>query len=210
MKFYQLVLTQLFNNEKQINVFHYRTADAEVSAANCAAAFVEDILPKINDLQNVAVTNSLIRVTELEDLVDFYESAVTGAGANTSSEALPPHNVINFTLRLNTRAVRPGSKRFTGIPESAQAGGLINVASYITQLNTLRTALATPIVLASSPLRVYTPVVIKRVRTEETVDDKVVVRYSMPTTDASVVYGDVVTALVNLRISHQTSKGNGR
>lgn len=210
MAFYQLTLVQLMNTEKLHNVFFYRTDAVGATAQNLGQAFEEDILPLINDLQNVAVSNSLLRVINLGDLTDFWEKALTGAGLNTSSESLPAHDAINYTLRLNTRAVRPGSKRISGIPESAQSNGIITVGSYITQMNTLRTALYDTIAYNTTPAVAYQPVVIKRVKETETVNGQEKVTYRLPTPSETVEYGDVVSCLVNTKISHQISRGNGR
>jgi len=192
------------------NVFFYHSEVSGVSASNLAGAFSEDMMVKINDLQCDDVTNVLIRVLSLQDLADFHEAAMAGAGANTSSEPMPQHDALNFTLRVNTRAVKPGSKRISGIPESAQAGGFITVGSYITQMNALRTALYTPVVGTSTPTLIYDPVVIKRIKEVETIDGKEVITYRLPGIGDEVVYGTVTTALINTRISHQTSRGNGR
>lgn len=115
---------------------------------------------------------------------------------------MPLHDAVNFTLRTNTRAVRPGKKRISGFVESKQSKGMIVDATFISALNTLRVQLATPSEGGSGA--VYTPVIIKRVK--ETDEETGEVTYRLPATEGELVYGVVQTALVNLQVTTQRSR----
>ena len=119
---------------------------------------------------------------------------------------LPLHDAITFALRRNTRVVRPGSKRYSGIPSTKTLAGTVNDATYITALNALRVALYTPLVDVDTVS--YTPVIVKRIKETDTETGKVT--YRMPDDVSELEYGVIVGALVNLRVSNQVSRFNGR
>lgn len=207
---YQLTLTQRYGTvgEELNMVFFYNKNGSGETAADLAEAFKQSggVLDAINLIQSSAVNNVRTRTINLGDLGDFDESAATGVGGQ-GPDCLPEHSAFGMTLKLDTRAIHPGSKRIPGVSESVQTQGLITDATEITNLNVLAALLAADIEGADTAI--YRPIVVKRVPRH---DDGPPVRdwYSLPETDGEVVTGHVVFVLVNLKVSHQVSRGNGR
>ena len=201
---YQLVLTQTISGEVTQNTFHYVAGEGDASAAKLAEAFIATVLPKINAIQGSTwVVNTLVRVIHLFDLSDFYESALTGTGDTEQGGGnLPTHDAVNYTLRVNTRAIRPGKKRFGGLPMAGQQNGVFTGANYVGRLNTLRVQLGTN--LTGSDTIVYQPVVVKRIR--EVDAGTGAVTYRLPANAGEAVTGAVTTVLLNMNVSHQDTR----
>lgn len=196
------------DGEVMMNNFFYTSADTGANAEGLYDAFISAtyLLEKINGVQAQHVKNGLIRVINLGSFTDFFENEPTGEGTFGAGEVLPMHDAVNFTLRLSTRAIRPGSKRFSGLNESIQANGLIDNAPAIVALGELEFALAQNL---DDGLHTYLPIVVKRIGLP-TPGTPPYTSYRLPITDGELVFGNVVAALVNLHISHQVSRGNGR
>lgn len=208
--FWMATLTQNYGAsvEPFLNNFFFTSVDVGAGAADLYEAFAaEDSLhEKILGIQNANMHSRNLRVINLGSLTDFFDNPLSGDGAVTAGEMLPPHDVVNFTLKLNTRAVKPGSKRFSGLSESMVASGAITDSGLILAIGTLEIALADVI---AGDTTLYTPVVVKRVRIEPD-EDHPAVSYRLPETDEELQYGLVTAALVSLKVSHQVSRGNGR
>jgi hypothetical protein len=207
---YELTLRQSWGSggENLLNKFFFQKAGTGETAHKLAEAFdaASSWLSKINLIQESIVNNVDISVINLGDPTDFdvITASLTGG---YSGDALPPHSAVNFTLKLNTRVLRPGSKRFSGVPESVQVNGVITDSTYITALNGLRTIMETD--LAGLTTDIYRPVVIKRVPYTVALPTTHTA-YRLPTTDEELSVGIVKAVVLNTRISHQTSRGNGR
>jgi len=194
--------------ERANNMFAYLALDEGCTAVKLAGEFESgtNLVDKINDLQTGICQNVGVRVINLFDLTDFTDEPVSGTGAN-GGDGLPMHSALNFTLKVGTRAVRPGSKRVSFIPESAQVHGLVNDGDYIGLIDILRAQLAATI--TDTDADEYQPIVVKRIlRPADATHDAPY--YTLPYTLAELVYGAVTAAVVNLRVSHQVSRGNGR
>lgn len=207
-RFYEVVFKQKFLGEVMSNVFHFKTADESATAQDLRLAFIEDMVPKINGIQHAGADNYLLQTKNLFDLADFDEASLTGEGARPDSEvALPLFVAVNFTLRANSRLVRPGKKRFSGLSSLSQNSGTINRAAEITAIELLRVALFATIQNGGSGVP-FSPIVVKRVKETDTETGKVT--YRMPTTVGELQFADVVTALSNLRLTTQDTRGNAR
>jgi hypothetical protein len=202
---YQLIHNQSFGDEKLLNVYMFNHAVGSGNAGDLASDFLGSIYPAVLDLQCVQIKSDNIEVINLGDLGDFTTLATTGDHGTREGEMLPVFNGIGYTFKLNTRAVRNGSKRIAGIPEVEQVDGTITNAGYITAIETLRNAFLNPITGAGDT---WQPVVVKRVRTAITGTVPLKYRYRLPTDDSELVTGDVVAVLSNLKITHQVSRGN--
>jgi len=207
---FMLTLRQRFGDggELLLNNFFYISPDAPANAAVLIDGFTDTggMLELINDTQSIVIKNDGIRVINLGNLTDFEDRPASGAGAISSGECLPPFAAINYTLKVNTRAVRPGSKRIAGVAESVQAHGLVTDSGMITAIGALEIALADVVVEAGAT---FTPIVVKRVGLP-TPGTPPYTSYRLPESDGELVYGLVTAAVVNLRVSHQVSRGNGR
>lgn len=201
---YLLRLRQLWNvgGKPMENVFFYEHTAGSGDAFTLAEAFDLVMLPKINDLQWAGVQNSNIDVYNMGDPTDFISYPATGVGLQ-SGDSLPPHSAINFTMKLSTRAVRKGSKRFSGIPEAVQENGYILDAAYLAKMETLRLALFAELV---SDLDTFLPIVVKRVKEPVVGTVPLQYTYRLPITDGELVVGEVATATTAPIVSHQVSR----
>lgn len=184
------------------NVFFYDHTAGVGDAFTLATDFVTTILPLINAIQGATVKNVDVNVVNLGDLGDFSSPITTGSGA-IGGESLPPFAAIGYTLKVNTRAVRKGSKRFSGVPEAVQAQGLIIDATYKAAMEALRVAMQLELVSAADT---WLPVVIKRVKTAVVGTVPTKYTYRLPTIDAELVVGEIVVALTSFNVSHQVSR----
>lgn len=186
----------------QENVYFFNHTAGTGVAADLANDFGTVIAAAVNAIQSNVVKNVSISVINLGDLGDFAEPALGGTGS-FSGEVLPPFAAVGYTMKVNTRAVRKGSKRYSGIPESVQNFGVISDAGYIALQETLRLALQDEIVSAGDT---WLPVVVKRVKTAIPGTTPTQYTYSLPTTDLELVLGEVVVVLTSQNITHQVSR----
>ena len=201
---YQLRLKQTWDTggKPMENVFFYLHTAGESPAGNLAQSFEETVLPKITNLQTTLVKNVSIDVINLGNPADFISWPISGTG-EYAAEALPPHSALNFTMKLNTRAVRKGSKRISGIPETVQIDGKITLAGYITRIEEFRAILPLEVETVNDT---WLPVVPKRVKIAVPNTQPVQYTYRLPQADAELVIGEVLTATTTLNISHQVSR----
>lgn len=179
-------------------------ASAEVLFDGWVAA--DGMLEAINLLQCDELENVTIRVINLFSLTDFYEDVPPATTFRAGEDCLPIHTALNISLKIDTRGVSPGSKRISGIPESAQVNGAIALGGYITEINALLALI--PLNVGSGGVGEFDPIVVKRIR--EGNGTTVPYSYSLPTNVGETNFGHVVAAVANFRLSHQVSRGNGR
>lgn len=194
--------------EQILNNYFYRRLGTGGSAADLLEGFAagDHLLEVVAGMQVDNVVHVERRCLNLGNLTDFATDTVNVTGADTSGDMLPLHDAINFTLKVDTRAVRPGSHRISGIPEGASTNGLVVSSGYIDLINLVVSQMSAIIVSSDDS---YTPIVVKRVRLEPDADHPRV-RYRLPEDDGELVFGNVTAAAVNLLVSHQVSRGNGR
>lgn len=198
---------QTYNGvEPLLNVYTYQRTDAAGSAVGLAAAFIQDVMLEIEAVQTTLVAHTLVRVYSLGDLTDFAETTLTDHLGNINSPTLPSFNAVNYTLRAASRAVRPGSKRYAGIPEADVTNDTITAPAYIALLEALRVQLS-DVIESPGDSSTYFPVVVKRV---PYVTPKGNDAYRWPQPGDTLVAPAITGALLNLKISHQVSRGNSR
>lgn len=206
----QLIQNEYLKSEKLITNWFFAAVDILGNSQGLFEGFTKDngMLELINAVQAANINNQSIKIVNLFSLTDFYEEAIEGTGA-VASEMLPPFCGVSFTKKLDTRGVRPGRVNIPGVPEGWQVAGVISDTPGITALNALKNAMDNDVV---EPLgAVFDPVVIKRIPyvldagepTERTA-------YRLPANAGEANYGHVVSALVNLRVAHINTRGNGR
>ena len=200
---YVLDFKQKFLQQDIHNIFTFDRSGTG-DAVDLCSAFVNDLLTPINDIQNHAIENVSLRAYSLGNLADNAEVQIDGAGSDAAGDMLPLHDAINFTLKSTTRAVRPGSKRFSGIGEAYQVNGDITSAPYIALLETLRVALDSPITGDAS--NVYDMVIIKRVKYNPDETDLTHFAYRFPEIGETPVVGNLAAVLLNKHISTQGSR----
>lgn len=199
---YMVKLHQLYGEKDMSNVFFYRASTGTGTAQELLDAFTTDVLPAVNAIQeNDVIDNRLLQVQHLFDLEDFVDDSITGGGVRAGGGSMPSFVAVNYTLRLNTRAVRPGKKRFSGIGEDYVTQGVIVDATYLGFIQALKGVLGDDIVGASAT---YRPCVVKRIFVPATEDTKE--HYRLPEDVGELVYGDVQTVLVNTTVTTQNSR----
>lgn len=207
---WQLTLRQLWGTggEPMLNHFFFYSESSGAVALDLLEGFraTGGYLDEMNDLQGTFVKNDNIRVINLGSFTDFAEDAATGTGSAEADQLLPPHSAINFTLKLDTREIRPGSKRVSGIGELFQEHGLLSDAGYISAVNGFKNKMLEPIVWEDVS---FDHIVVKRVGLP-TPGTPPYSSYRLPGSDGELVYGNIVAVLANMKVSHQVSRGNGR
>lgn len=184
------------------NVFFFDHTAGTGNAADMAVAFGGVFSTLINQIQAPIVKNYSIDVINLGDLGDFASVPWLGSGTQIG-DALPPYAAIGFTLKVNTRAVRKGSKRISGVPESAQIDGKLTNEGYIAAVELLRLAMQQEVVTASDT---YLPVVVKRIKEPVVGTVPLQYTYRLPTIGDTLVTGEVVVVLTTTSLSHQVSR----
>lgn len=187
---------------KMENVFFYDHTAGSGNALTLAELLETGCLALINDLQTQFVKNVSIDVINLGDLSDFISYPITGEGG-WAGDSLPPYAAVGFTMKVNTRAVRHGSKRFSGVPESAQDDGKVTDPSYVTNIDAMRVFLSQEVVGASDT---FLPVVVKRIRTAVPGTTPTQYTYRLPRAGDTLTLGEVVTVIDSLTLSHQVSR----
>jgi hypothetical protein len=186
----------------QENVFFFEHTAGVGNAEDLATDFAASYIPAINAIQCASNVNVGLDVVNMEDLGDFTSPVVTGAGAY-AVQPLPPYAAVGYTMKVNTRAVRKGSKRFSGVPETVSEGGLITDGTYRTKVDDLRLILQQELVSADNT---WLPVVIKRVKEAVAGTTPTQYTYRLPVNDAELVIGEVVVVLTTDILSHQVSR----
>lgn len=202
---YVLDHMQTFLNEELHNIYTYERLDTG-TANDLVAAFIEDVLPLILPLQSSVVKTPSIKAYSLGNLGDLWEETVNEEGGTVDAEILPIFNALGYTFKPTSRAVRPGSKRIAGVPESAQVNGTITLAGYLTAMEALRLAYAGNI--SDDDANFWAPVVVKRVKYEVPDSDPVRFAYRFPETDGELVSATLRNVTTNTKVRHQTSRGN--
>jgi len=150
----ELVLKGNWNNQVETNnVFHYVVASLGSGAGSpatqdeFAAGFVVSVLPQITPLTTSLLVYTSLEARELDidtgELVNgetFLIPTAMGTG-ESSAEALPPFVTWTYKYLRPSSNFRHGFKRFSGINESQQAGG-VPTAAVATALNLLADSLA--------------------------------------------------------------------
>lgn len=198
---------QTYENEQLMNVYFYQDLLLASTAENVVDSYEADMLPKVAAIQTSNLVHVKIDAVNMADPSNFFEHVIATAGT-TTSDPLPSHDAINFTLRLNSRALRPGSKRYSGVAEEYTTKNFVTNSGYIALLETLRIQQHT--ILLSGVLETFQPIVVKRVAYHPEGTPEGHIAYRLPETDEEFVFGNVIDALVNLKVSHQVSRGNGR
>lgn len=202
---YVLDHQQSFNSEPLHNLYTFDSG-GDGTAVNLVDAFIEDVLPLVQNMQCAQIVTDSIYAYSLGNLADLAEQTIGTPGGLASQEMLPVFNALNFTLKPTSRAVRPGSKRIAGIPETVQVDGRITGTTYLSIMELLRLGLAEPI--SDDDTIFFTPVIVKRVKYEVPDSDPVRFAYRYPETDEELVASTLRNVTTTPKVSHQVSRGN--
>jgi hypothetical protein len=200
---WQITDVQRMDGEEMLNVYFYADPTSAGDADDLRLAFKDAFQLQLLDIQSVDLSHVALDVVNLFADGDFSTDSDVATGT-IGTESFPHAVAVNFTLRPASRAVRPGSKRYAGVPESASNHNVINDSSYITQLNLVKDNLALEIAAPTDPVSSYIPVVVKRIPYTTPGGNPA---YRLPTSGTEADVFEVLGALVNLTISHQVSRG---
>jgi hypothetical protein len=164
-----------------------------------------DVYPAINQLASSSIYFLSVYAYSLGNLGDSAEQFIDENGIN-GADMLPVFNALGYTLKTANRAVRPGSKRFAGVPEAVQVSGTITDATYVGLMETLRVALDTG--LTNDDIQFYTACVVKRIKYEVPGSDPVREAYRWPEDGDPLVVSPLRLVATSKKVTHQTSRGN--
>jgi len=140
-----------------INVFAYEGTSGTPTAADCIAAFDNDIMTNILNLTSSATEYYRIECINLDNLADFSTLPITQIGIVTG-EHMPEFVGWEFQYIRAVRGVHHGRKTFSIVAESSQINGAPTSGMLTTLVNT-QTVLGLPI---TGPLGLYTPRIWRR------------------------------------------------
>jgi len=125
------------------NVWFYNNPTGAGSAVDLLAAFTQDVLNAILNIQSEDVEWDFIRATGVQGAVDFSEALVTNPG-QVAATAEP--QFVSWKYRLNRldNTDRNGYKRIGGVPDTWWDAGAIDPAN-LTALNACATAMTSGI-----------------------------------------------------------------
>lgn len=201
---YQLRHFQQLDGQDIENIYFYRHAAGTGVATDLALDFEANVLPLVRALQVSQVTDVGIQAYNLGDLGDFVNLPVVGGGTYGSVPYKPSFVAVGFSMKVNTRAVRQGSKRISGVPTEVANGDTITSSGYIAAMEALRLQLGTNLTGGGDT---FTPIVVKRVKTLVAGTTPPKYKYNLPVppaTDATV--GDVVAVLTSNDLTSQVSR----
>lgn len=207
---FQLKLNQNVagRQENLMNVFYFRQTSSVGTASSVIKAFEDTWQPTILAMQNEAIRHSSIEVVNLFTVDDFaVQTYAPNEKSGTSiGDMLPIHDAVTFRLVRTSRDIRNGYKRFSGLSEPVQQGGVITNPDFIVILNAMASAMEGSIEYDEDS-STFEHIVLKRVRSGAgTPEDPY--KYRLPLTSAEAVYSNPSSVLVNLFVRHQVSRGN--
>lgn len=206
---YQLIDRQRFPTGELVeNVYFFDGAVGTPSAEDLLDGFLADVIPSIIAIQSNQLVHYELIGQSLGLPADFATLSLVGQDGNFADDSLSAFTAINFTLRPATRLIRPGSKRYSGIPDysALYVNGVVTDATLLGYMEDLRDTLKTAV---TGALGTYTPILVKRIFVPADPPDHGAY-YRLPISDGELVVSDVVNVLVNNRLTHQTSRGNSR
>lgn len=200
---FQLVDIQSYGVKVIENVYFFEGIGAAGGADDLIDAFIAGYMPAIRALQAQGIFHTEIKVTNLGDLSDFADRAVNLAGLAGAGDTLPSFVAVGYTLKPATRAVRPGSKRYTGILESVVTNGVVTEPTYVAAVETLRVKLDDNV---TGVLEDYQPVIVKRIKEPVVGTVPLQYTYRLPHAGDPLVLGLVKQAVSSLQTTSQVSR----
>lgn len=202
---YVLDHKQSFNGEPIHNIYTFlRPEDGD--ALNLINAFEAELLPLVLAIQANQIKTDLLTAYTLQVGGNIDEKTLTEQGALGPTEMLPVFNAVNFTLKPAGRAVRPGGKRYAGVPEAVQIDGEITQTGYLAAMEALRLGLGEGITDGVDDF--WQPVIVKRIKYVPDPDKPDHFAYRFPETDAELVYALLRNVVTTPFVRHQVTRGN--
>lgn len=163
----KVTLHETFLGQKIENVFFYRLTGVPSPAAGetfeqlVAERFNVVVAFHVRAIQSTFCLNTIIRVDNITNGIDFYELTV-GVAGDLAADPLASFDAINFVLRRTTGITRNGSKRIGGLTENGVSGNTVIIAAGT--LNPLEASLSADLVTADAvPVAFAEPVIVGRI-----------------------------------------------
>lgn len=200
---YQINLKGHINEQNVENNFFFEHVTGTGNATDLALNFETDVLASLLPILVPDCVYTLLQCYNMGDYSDFVNLPLASAGSYASPTREPMFVAVGYTFVLDTRAVKAGSKRFSGIPSDISNEDTITSAEYLALMETLRLALVANV---TSGADVWRPIVVKRTKTlvVGTVPPKY--RYNLPVPPADATIGHVVQVLTSPALTSQVSR----
>jgi hypothetical protein len=202
---YEVVDKQAFLGQTCLNVYFFLMTAAPLGndhAADVVDGFVANLLPVVAAVQSPEVTHTSVRARNLFLDSDAHESLISVAGEGTSGDTLGTFEAFPFKLVGDNAAVRPGSKRVTGVAEFVTTDGVVTNSTTLTELVAIAAIYAAGIHFGLLDAGTLVPVIVKRILDGGT--------YRLPANDSEAVISNVVDALSSALVTSQVSRKVGR
>jgi len=101
-----------------------------------ARAFFDTVVREIAKITSNTTTWKSVYVENLSDSNRPFATYGTDIVGSQAGDCLPPYCGFGFTQNVGSRLTRPGQKRFMGVSETSQSGGIISglTTSLITKI----------------------------------------------------------------------------
>lgn len=134
-----------------MNRYYYsQISTDDPTTEDLANAWIEDVYPSVKAIQSSEAALVQVVCINLDNPVDFYETAVTGAVGDRSANGSPPFTSWTYTLFRNDRTFRPGRKAYVGVAEDDIQNGQ-PVAGIVAALDAVADALGANIAPTGFP-----------------------------------------------------------
>jgi hypothetical protein len=191
------------NGQELENTYFFEHSVGTGSAVQLNLDFESEWLPLIQALQVADIVTVALASYNMGDLGDFSTLPVNTDGNYGDVPRKPLFTAVGYSWKLNTRAVRGGSKRIAGVPSEVANEDTITSGAYITAMEALRLAYDAPLVGAADT---WAPIVVKRVKTAITGTTPTQYRYTLPVPPADATIGQVVEVLTTTALTSQVSR----
>lgn len=182
---------------------------AQAIAIDVAEAFlIEAYLFTVS----ASVTLNTIKIFNQFNVLENYEGNADGflpASGAISGESLPTYDAFGFYTGTKRRDIRSGSRRWPGITEAQQSGGILGEGVFAALEDTCaQMSLTRPVAIPGSGLATIQPVIVGRVK--EVNPDTGKVTYRMPSDQAEFRYYSANQWVPRLNTTTQNSRKRGR
>jgi len=188
-----------------LNVFHCQRASAVYGADEVATAFFDTVIPKLLLAQSSTMVYEELEVYSLGDPADFFTLDLGAINGSISGEVLPAFNSVGTRFLRTRRDIRHGYKRFAGIPEAHQNGGVLTSSAALLWQAVADAIVADWEITADPGITVANFAVILRV-CAEIGPLGVCIKWRLPETDAELEFYLPEAAVLANVITHQTTR----
>lgn len=132
--FYQVKVFTSFRDQQCLNEYWYRQGAGSGGAPELAGAIEADLLTTIFNNQHELVKGVALKTYNWNNALDFDERSLTSWEGALTGDCLPSFVAVGFTCLRGRTDMKPGQKRFVGVPANVDDAGIITNAGYITGL----------------------------------------------------------------------------